>query len=65
MHILNDLGIDHAKPMALYCDNNKAVIEIAQTRVQHDHTKHVEVDHHFIKKKLDVNKDYTLLFCKV
>ena len=33
----------------LYCDN-KAAINIA---VQHDRTKHVEVDHHFIKDKLD------------
>ncbi|XP_021625007.1 uncharacterized protein LOC110624199 [Manihot esculenta] len=31
----------------------KAAIEIAQNPVQHDRTKHVEVDQHFIKEKLD------------
>lgn len=36
--------------MRLYCDN-KAVISIAQNPIQHDRTKHVEIDRHFIKKK--------------
>jgi len=35
--------------MKSYCDN-KAVISIAQNPVQHDRTKHVEIDRHFIKK---------------
>jgi hypothetical protein len=38
--------------MTLHCDN-KAAIEIAQNLVQHDCTKHVEVDQHFIKENLD------------
>ena len=38
--------------MQLFCDN-KAAIEISQNPVQHDQTKHVEVDRHFIKEKLD------------
>ena len=37
--------------MKLYCDN-KATINIAHNLVQHDRTKHVEVDRHFIKEKL-------------
>ena len=36
----------------IYCDN-KATIAIANNPVQHDRTKHVEVDRHFIKQKLD------------
>ena len=36
-------------PMKLYCDN-KSTIDIAYN-VQHDCTKHVEVDKHFIKQK--------------
>ena len=51
-NILKDMGIDYEKPMNLHCDN-KAAIEIAQNPVQHDRTKHVEIDHHFIKEKLD------------
>ena len=38
--------------MRLYCDN-KAAIAIAHNPVLHDRTKHVEVDKHFIKEKLD------------
>lgn len=38
--------------MNLHCDN-KTTIQIAQNPVQHDRTKHVEVDRHFIKEKLD------------
>ena len=37
--------------MKLYCDN-KATISIAHNPVQHDRTKHVEIDRHFIKEKL-------------
>ena len=36
----------------LYCDN-KAAIDIANNPVHHDRTKHVEIDRHFIKEKLD------------
>ena len=38
--------------MKLYCDNN-ATINIAHNLVQYDRTKQVEVDHHFIKEKLE------------
>ncbi|KAL6293348.1 hypothetical protein ACE6H2_001490 [Prunus campanulata] len=36
----------------LYCDNQSA-FEIANNPVQHDRTKYVEVDWHFIKEKLE------------
>ncbi|CAM8948608.1 unnamed protein product [Rhodiola kirilowii] len=52
--LLHDLGIELTSPMKLYCDN-KAAIDISQNPVQHDRTKHVEVDRHFIKEKLDAN----------
>ena len=38
--------------MKLYCDN-KAAIAIAHNPVQHDRTKHVEVDRHFIKETFE------------
>ena len=50
--ILDDLGITWEGPMKLYC-NNKSAISIAHNPVQHDRTKHVEIDRHFIKEKLD------------
>ncbi|KAF5950988.1 hypothetical protein HYC85_012981 [Camellia sinensis] len=49
--LLSDLGIDQVDSMRLYCDN-KAAINIAHNPVQHDRTKHVEIDRHFIKEKL-------------
>ncbi|XP_014511358.1 uncharacterized protein LOC106770050 [Vigna radiata var. radiata] len=50
--VLADLGIKYEQLMNLYCDN-KVAVEIAHNPVQHDRTKHVEVDRHFIKEKLD------------
>ncbi|PNX61308.1 putative copia-type protein, partial [Trifolium pratense] len=44
--ILEDLKIKWEEPMKLYCDN-KSAISIAHR------TKHIEVDRHFIKEKLD------------
>ncbi|RVX15346.1 Retrovirus-related Pol polyprotein from transposon RE1 [Vitis vinifera] len=38
--------------MIVLCDN-KATISIAKNPVQHDRTKHVEIDRHFIKEKLE------------
>ena len=50
--ILNDLKIKYEAPMGLGCDN-KSAISIAHNPIQHDRTKHVEIDRHFIKEKLD------------
>lgn len=48
--VLEDLGIECSKP--ILCDN-RATIQITQNPVQHDRTKHVEIDRHFIREKLD------------
>ncbi|KAM5585973.1 hypothetical protein ABKV19_005070 [Rosa sericea] len=53
-NLLRDLGFKPKRAMELFCDN-KAAIEISHNPVQHDRTKHVEVDRHFIKEKLDAN----------
>ena len=49
---LQDLHIEQINPMMLYCDN-KAACDIAHNLVQHDQTKHGEIDRHFIKEKLE------------
>ena len=50
--ILENLKIRISKPMKLYYDN-KAAISMPHNPVQHDKTKHVEIDRHFIKEKLE------------
>ena len=50
--VLEELRRPVELPMKLFCDN-KAAISIANNQVQHDRTKHVEVDRHFIKEKLE------------
>ncbi|RVW62724.1 Retrovirus-related Pol polyprotein from transposon RE1 [Vitis vinifera] len=50
--LLQDLGYLSRQPIRLFCDN-KAACDIAHNPVQHDRTKHVEVDRLFIKEKLD------------
>ena len=50
--ILKDLKIKWDGPMRLYYDN-KSAISTAHNPVQHDRTKHIEVDRHFIKEELE------------
>ena len=59
--ILEDLKIGISKPMKLYCDN-KAAISMTHNPVQHDSTKHVEIDRHFIKEKLESGIIVFLMF---
>lgn len=50
--VLNDLK--YVALMKLFCDtDNKFDIIIAHNLVQHERTKHIEVDRHFFKEKLD------------
>ena len=50
--LLEELEVAVEQPLRIYCDN-KAAISIAHNPVHHDRTKHVEVDRHFIKEKVD------------
>jgi hypothetical protein len=46
-----DLNIKVVEPMKMFCDN-KSARHIARNLVFHERTKHIEVDCHFIKEKV-------------
>ena len=50
--LLGELKLIGSDSMRLYCDNQD-VISIAHNPVHHDRTKHVKVDRHFIKEKIE------------
>jgi hypothetical protein len=50
--LLSELLLFNGMPLKLYCDN-QAAINIVNNPVHHDRTKHVGIDRHFIKEKLD------------
>lgn len=56
--VLEELKKHVNLPLRLYCDN-KAAISLAHNLVLHDRTKHIEVDKHFIKEKLEGGIIYT------
>lgn len=45
--LLNDIGLVVSEPMMLYCDN------LANNSVLHARTKHVEINHYFMKEKIE------------
>lgn len=52
IRLLEEFKVCTLKPIKAYCDNNIAIF-IAHDLVLHDKIKHVEVDKHFIKEKID------------
>jgi len=46
-----DLGITHPEPMSFYCDNKDA-IHIGENLIFLEHTKHIELDCHFVHEKI-------------
>ena len=49
---MTELDLRSIQPCRLFCDN-KATISISKNLVQHDRTKHMEVDRLFIKENIE------------
>ena len=60
--LLEDLGLHQQAPTPLYCDNQSA-IGLAKNPVFHARTKHISLQHHFIREQVE-DKQVTLLYCK-
>lgn len=50
-YLLNDLHLPYIQPSLLYCDSSSAR-HIAANSFFHERTKHVELDYHFVREKL-------------
>ena len=52
--LLTELQLCSGAPIQVYCDNQATInIVIVNNPFYHDRTKHIEIDRHFIREKLD------------
>ena len=57
--LLKEFGIDHTNLALLYCDN-QAALHIAANPIFHECTKHITIDCHLIREKIQVGLIKTL-----
>lgn len=53
-HLLTEIGLRYHTPAKLWCDNRVA-LHITSNSVYHERTKHIEIECHFIREKIQEN----------
>ena len=51
--LLMEVNIETPVPAKLWCDN-QAALHIASNFVFHERTKHIEIDYHFVREKIQL-----------
>jgi hypothetical protein len=60
--LMKELGyMKKKKAMVIWCDN-QGVISLTKNPTQHARTKHIDVQHHFVRKWVE-NGEVTLEYC--
>ena len=52
--LLMEVGIKTPVPAKLWCDN-QAALHIASNPIFHERTKHIEIDCHFVREKIQLD----------